>query len=66
MTDLGSILIVSALIFTVGVGLLSIALVLIGKAFQRRQEARERDFERVVAETPDEIFLAAIAKYEGA
>jgi hypothetical protein len=66
MVDFGSVLLIGAAIFTgfaLGLGILAIACVLIGKGFKRRHEHK---FERTIAETPDEVFLKAIREYEGA
>jgi len=65
MTDLGSILITCAIIFT-GTFAVGCAAVAFGSVIGRALfKAREAKFERVVAETPDEVFLDAIRNYDG-
>jgi len=66
MTNLGSILISGAIIFT-GTVVVCLSALAIGTAIGKALfKAREAKFERVVAETPDEVFLDATRKYEGA
>lgn len=66
-TDLGSILVTGALITVGSFTFVCLAFAigaLIGRALARLSESREERFSRVVAETPDEVFIDAIRRYE--